>query len=290
MITKPRMLIRWLAACALLACIALAGSSSAPAAAFHKQRVTFANGSLSLVGYLYRPDGDGPFPTLIWNHGSEPDPGNAPQFDSVAAIFVPAGYVVFAPVRRGHGDSQGTYIQDAIHDVFQMSGSDAAERVMVELMETEQLSDQLAGLAFVKTRSDVDTNRLVVAGCSYGGIQTLLAAEQAVGFKAAFAISPGALSWNGHSLLHQRLVETVSRSLIPVRLIQPPKDASLEPARVLGAEARRLGKTSFTTKVYPATMPESQQGHCFGGARGMRNWASEALGFFADALARKNSR
>jgi dienelactone hydrolase len=290
MVMKPRMHIRWRLACALLACIALAGSSSAPAAAFHKQRVTFANGSLSLVGYLYRPDGDGPFPTLIWNHGSEPDPGNAPQFDSVAAIFVPAGYVVFAPVRRGHGGSQGTYIQDAIHDAFQNMGADAAEGLMVRLMETEQLSDQLAGLAFVKTRSEVDTTRLVVAGCSYGGIQTLLAAEQDVGLRAAFAISPGALSWSGHSLLRERLVETVSRSLIPVRLIQPPKDASLEPARVLGAEARRLGKNSFTTKVYPATMPESQQGHCFGGARGMRNWAREALGFFADALAGKDSR
>jgi len=161
---------------------------------------------------------------------------------------------------------------------------------MVRLMQTEQLSDQLAGLAFVKTRSDVDTTRLVVAGCSYGGIQTLLAAEQAVGFKAAFAISPGALSWNGHSLLQHCLVETVSRSLIPVRLIQPPQDASLEPAKVLGGEARRLGKTSFTTKVYPATMPAQQQGHCFGGARGMHNWANEALGFFAGVLAGRDPR
>jgi len=103
----------------LLAGIAFACSASAQPAAFHKQRVTFANGSLTLVGYLYRPDGPGPFPTLIWNHGSEQDPGSAPQFDAVAAIFVPAGYVVFAHVRRGQGESQGTYIQDAIHDAGQ---------------------------------------------------------------------------------------------------------------------------------------------------------------------------
>ena len=76
----------------------------------------------------------------------------------------------------------------------------------------------------------------------------------------------------------------------PVLLIQPPKDASLEPARVLGAEARRLGKTSFTAKVYPATMPESQQGHCFGGAKGMRNWANEALEFFGGVLGTRPAR
>jgi hypothetical protein len=31
-------------------------------------------------------------------------------------------------------------------------------------------------------------------------------------------------------------------------------------------------------------MPEAEQGHCFGGAKGMRNWAAEALEFFGKAL------
>jgi dienelactone hydrolase len=258
--------------------------ASAEPVPLHKQRVSFANGGLTLVAYAYKPDGVGPFPTLIWNHGSEPDPGRGAQFDSVAAIFVPAGYAVVAPVRRGHGDSQGEYIQDAIHAAWQQSGPAAAESLMVRLMASEQLSDQLAGLAYAKTQAFVDSARCVVAGCSYGGIETLLAAERGAGFRAALAISPAALSWRGHRLLQQRLIEAVRRIDIPLLLLQPPKDASLEPARVLGAEARRLGKTSFTTKVYPATMPEAEQGHCFGGAKGMRNWAAEALEFFGKAL------
>ena len=65
--------------------------------AFHKQRVTYKSGDLRIVGFVYRPDGTGPFPTIIWNHGSEKNPGGGPQFDSVATIFVPAGYSVFAP-------------------------------------------------------------------------------------------------------------------------------------------------------------------------------------------------
>src|SRR6476620_2853363 len=51
-------------------------------APFNKQRVSFKSGNLTLVGYAYHPDGRGPFPTIIWNHGSEPNPGGGPQFDA----------------------------------------------------------------------------------------------------------------------------------------------------------------------------------------------------------------
>jgi hypothetical protein len=83
--------------------------------------------------------------------------------------------------------------------------------------------------------------------------------------------------------LRDRLVEAVRTTDVPVFVIQPPKDASLEPSRVLGAELQRRGKR-HVVKVYPAEMPEDQQGHCFGGARGMHVWAQDALAFFAGAL------
>jgi dienelactone hydrolase len=289
-VAAPARRMGGLALSALLVAVSASRSASTPQPPFNKQRVAYTNGPLTLVGYLYKPDGPGPFPTLVWNHGSEQDPGAGPQFDSVAAIFVPAGYAVLAPLRRGHGDSQGDYIQDRLAVTFRQSGAAAAERLMVQLMGSEQLSDQLAGLAYARTLAFVDTSRLVVAGCSYGGIQTLLAAERGAGFKAALAISPAALSWRGHLVLQDRLLEAVRGIDIPVLLIQPPNDASLEPAKRLGAEARRLGKTSFTAKVYPATMPENQQGHCFGGAKGMHNWANEALEFFGAALGSRPPR
>jgi len=99
---------------ALLAVLTLwlgvpAHAQNASPATYAKERVTFKSDNLNLVGFLFRPAGVGPFPGLIWNHGSEKDPGTQRQFDAVAAIFVPAGYVVFAPVRRGHGGSEGPY-------------------------------------------------------------------------------------------------------------------------------------------------------------------------------------
>jgi carboxymethylenebutenolidase len=248
-----------------------------------RQRVTFKSDDWALSGVLYKPSGRGPFPALIWNHGSEKAPGVGPQFDTVASIFVPAGYVVFAPVRRGHGYSEGKYIVDMTRQARAAEGVEAANRMAVHLLETEQLDDQLAGLAYVKQLPFVDQGRIAVAGCSYGGIQTLLGAERSFGYKAAIAISPAALSWNGNSFLQKRLLQSLQGINIPVLLLQPPRDASLEPSRVLGAEAARLGKP-LTTKVYPDTGPEDERGHCFGGAKGMHVWAEDAKAFLATNL------
>jgi dienelactone hydrolase len=173
---------------------------------------------------------------------------------------------------------------NAINEAIAREGLPAAARLQTRLLETEQLDDQLAGLAYAKTLPFVDLNRIVVAGCSYGGIQTLLGAERNAGYKAAFSISPAALSWQANPGLQQRLADAVKRIQIPLRIIQPPKDASLEPVRVLGEAAKRAGKTDFSAEVYPPTMPDSQQVHCFGGAKGFHNWAHDAVGFFDKVL------
>ena len=182
-------------------------------------------------------------------------------------------------MRRGHGASEGPYIEH----VLPRQGP-ARQHLQVRLLETEQLDDQLAGLAYLKGLPYVDRGRLVVAGCSYGGIQTLLGAERNVGYRAAVAISPGALSWSNNPELQERLVAAVRKIEIPVMIIQPPRDASLEPVRVLGRELARLGKPHRAT-IYPDAIPANLQTHCFGGVRsGIHIWADDALAFFADAL------
>src|SRR5258708_7023145 len=62
-----------------------------------------------LHGFLFKPEGDGPFPALLWNHGSEQLPG---QQSELAQFYVSKGYVFFIPHRSGHGRSAdaGEYI------------------------------------------------------------------------------------------------------------------------------------------------------------------------------------
>ncbi len=247
------------------------------------QKVTLTSSGLSLVAFLYKPDGDGPFPALIWNHGSEKNPRAGTQFDSVASIFVPAGYVVFAPVRRGHGGSQGQYIVDELRQARSLGRPDNAARTAVHLLETGQLDDQLAGLDYVKHLPFVDSARIAVAGCSFGGIETLLGAERRAGYKVAISLSPAAQSWANNAYLRLRLIQAVQRIDVPVLLLQPARDTSLEPARVLGAAAAKAGRP-LTVKVYPATGPRDEQRHCFGGRRGMHVWAEDAKAFLDSNL------
>jgi len=261
--------------------IASAGDAEAPL----PTKVVLDFDGNRLAGFLFTPKGEGPWPALLWNHGSEKNPGKGPQFAAVASVFVPAGYVVFALERRGHGESEGEYIVGQTILTARMRGSDAANRLTVHLLETEQLRDQLAGLAFLQQLPHVDHEKIVVAGCSFGGIETLLGAESRAGFKAAISVSPGGLTWDRNDYLRSRLIQAVRRMEIPVLIIQPAHDASLGPSRTLGREAASAG-TPVTTRVYPAVGPAKEQGHCFGGASGMHVWAEDAKAFFEANLSR----
>ncbi len=245
------------------------------------ERITFQRAGMTLVGYLYKPAGDGPFPGVIWNHGSEQDPTPQGEFLAVAQILVPAGYAVFAPEREGQGESQGPYIQDQIKAELQKNGQKAASQLFIQLMEGPQLDDQLAGEAVLAGLPYVDKNRLAVVGCSYGGIQTLLAAERGAGFKAAVAISPGAESWQANPLLQQRLLQAVDNIDIPVFLLHPAKDASVLPGFVLGQEFAKLGKP-FQLEIYAPYGRPDQQVHCFGAKNGYSIWGPEVLRFLAN--------
>jgi len=250
-----------------------------------RRLVVFPSGSLLLEGFLFKPAGQGPFPTLLWNHGSEPFPGTSAQFDSIAAVFVPRGYAVFTPTRRGHDASEGTHIRQPVEAARAKGGDDAANNLMTHLLETEQLDDQRAALAYMKRLPWVDTTQMVVAGCSFGGIQTLLMAEGGAGFRAALPISPAAQNWDRNPPLRERLLRGIADIHMPVLLLQPPHDASLGPSRDLGAEFVRLHK-DYRGIVYPDTLPAAVSTHCFGGAQGDRVWAKDALAFFDSVLRR----
>jgi carboxymethylenebutenolidase len=67
--------------------------------------ITFTSGDLTLTGFIWKPEGPGPFPAILWNHGSEKLPSSG---GSVATYFYSRGYVFLVPHRRGHGQSPAT--------------------------------------------------------------------------------------------------------------------------------------------------------------------------------------
>ncbi len=79
---------------------------------------------------------------------------------------------------------------------------------MVELQEAE-VDDVIASLNYLKSRPFVDPARIAISGCSYGGIQTLLAGERDLSVKALVPFAPGAMSWEQNQVLQNRLIRAI---------------------------------------------------------------------------------
>jgi dipeptidyl aminopeptidase/acylaminoacyl peptidase len=65
--------------------------------------VTFQSGDVTLHGVLYKPEGTGPFPAVLYNHGSAAGMLSNEAFEAIAPVYLGHGYVFFAPYRRGQG-------------------------------------------------------------------------------------------------------------------------------------------------------------------------------------------
>jgi carboxymethylenebutenolidase len=234
------------------------------------EEVVFPSGGQELHGFLWKPEGAGPFAAIVWNHGSEKLPGSQP---ALAQFYTEHSYVFFVPHRRGQGRSPGAYIQDL---VMATPPGERARR-MVELQQAE-VDDVVAGLTYLRSLPFVDGSRLAISGCSYGGIQTLLTGERDLGVKALVPFAPGAMSWDSNVPLQDRLMRAVDSARAPVFLIQAENDYDLAPSRVLSKEASKK-KKDFQAKVYPAFGKSHQDGHWGFCSTATDVWGNDVLTF-----------
>lgn len=240
--------------------------------------VTFPSGKLVLHGFIYKPEGKGPFPALLWNHGSERRPGWLPE---LAPIFLSHGYILFIPHRRGHGRSPGEYVMDQLARAGAAGGLHARDRRLVELME-EHLEDQIAALTYLKSLPEVDPQRIAVAGCSFGGIQTILMAEQGLGLRAAIDFAGAAQTWKEAPDLRDRLIKAVRHAQMPVLLIQAENDYDLAPTRTLATEMEKANKP-HASQIYPRFGKTAQDAHEFC-VHGGEIWAPRVFSYLTEAM------
>lgn len=248
----------------------LAGARGTILAQSQVEEVVFPSDGLKLHGFLWKPEGAGPFPAIVWNHGSEKMPGSHPK---LAEFYTAHSYVFFVPHRRGQGRSPGNYIQDLV------AMAPPPERAwrMVELQDDE-VDDVIAGVTYLKSQPFVDPARIAVSGCSYGGIQTLLIGERDLGIRALVPFAPGAKAWEGNVPLRSRLLQAVDRAKAPVFLIQAKNDFDLSPIQVLSKEAERKHK-DFQSKLYPAFGHTNQDGHWGFCSSATDVWGNDVLAF-----------
>jgi len=222
--------------------------------------VTFQSGNLKLKGLLWKPPGKGPFPAMMYNHGSEARPERF--LTKMPYDFLEKGYAFFAPFRRGQGLSkgQGKYIIEQLDSASMAGGPSARFAMVIKLHETSQLQDQLAGFSFLKSQPSIDPNRIGVDGISFGGIQTMLLAQQPLGIKAALNFAGAAMMWEKSSEVAKWMQQGISNVKVPVYFIQAENDFSVKPSLVLSEEMKRLGKP-YMIKIYPPRGTTPMEGH-----------------------------
>lgn len=246
--------------------------------------VTYLPGETPLRGFIYKPPGPGPFPAVLYNHGSEHIPG---WFPTLGKFWTEHGFVFFVPHRRGHGKSSGEWIVD-LQQKFreQEKNPEVARKHDIELHERAN-ADVMSAVAWLGRQPYVKPDAIVVSGISYGGIQTVLASEKESPVKAFVPFSPAAMSWAGNPLLRQRLLEALKKAKAPVFLLQAKNDYNLGPTELLGGELKRKGEPNLG-KLYPAfgNPDDPRDGHGGFAVRGSAIWGDDVLAFVKGALAR----
>jgi dienelactone hydrolase len=250
------------------------------AAALPYDDITYPSGQLTIQAYLYRPSGSGPFPTIIYNHGSREGHEAQPvPWVRICGLFVDAGYAALAPERRGYGKSDGSSWSEAVgHDV----GQRFLDRCRAEA------DDVLAAASFAATLPFVDRSRLGIIGWSLGGIVSMFAVSRSKVFRAAVDQAGGDLTWRRSTALQSAMAEAVRGANCPVLLMDAANDAAPEALPGL-ADIMATAGLAHKLMMYPAFEPSQPianiaPGHLMFGPDGLSIWGKDAVGFFDSYL------
>jgi carboxymethylenebutenolidase len=247
--------------------------------------VSFPSGQITLHGALYKPPGKGPFPAVLYNHGSAAGMLSKEAFDALGPVFASRGWIFFGPYRRGQGlsASAGPFIGGQIAAAVKSGGIAAGAATLVRLSETDHLNDQLAALAWLSKQDFVRPNQIAVAGNSFGGIETVLGAERGQ-FCAAIDSAGGAQSWARAPELQALMTRAVKNAKAPIFFFQAENDYDLSPSKTLAAAMKDANKP-YELKIYPPYGASHQEGHTLG-YFGASVWGEDVFRFLHEHCAR----
>jgi dienelactone hydrolase len=280
----------------LLAAAVLLQSGQAPAAVqpLPYQTLFYSSEGLKLEAYLFTPEGPGPFPLVVYNHGSRiGDERLERPVGHVPRLLLPLGYAVLVPERRGYGKSEGQTFSEDI-------GADRGAK-FVARMDAET-RDVLAAVDYV-TRDPalhIDAKRMAMMGWSFGGMVTTLAMGRDQRFAAGAVQAPAAANWIGKSVVQAALLKAARAVQSPMQCAVAENDTQTESTRAI-CEAVHAKGIATELKIYPAYTPPPPApgttvrppgpnapapGHAIFAPAGMAVWGDDLVAFLRKHLAR----
>ena len=157
---------------------------------YREEEVMYTNDSVTLAGTLTLPEGAGPFVAVLLITGSgaqdrDETVAEHKPFLVIADRLTRAGYAVLRVDDRGVGGSTGNLAQATYDDLA---------------------ADVLAGVAFLKGRSEIDPGRIGLFGHSEGGYLAPLAASRSEDVAFVILMAGPAVPGREALLLQNRLI------------------------------------------------------------------------------------
>ena len=122
---------------------------------YGEELVTFPNGDVTIAGSLRLPASPGRHPAVVYAHGS--GPGTRNQVSLLAHFFLHRGFAVLGYDKRGIGGSTGDWRR---------------------IDFPELAADALAAVRYLRSRPDIDPQKVGLYGISQGGWIVSLAASR----------------------------------------------------------------------------------------------------------------
>jgi dienelactone hydrolase len=117
--------------------------------------------SFELETTIYKPEGDGPFPLVIINHGKaygDPRFQGRARHSAAARFFLQRNYAVLMPMRQGFSKSTGSYIGGGCN---------------IDSNGLQQAQDTKTALDWAVSQTWADKSNILIVGQSHGGWTTL---------------------------------------------------------------------------------------------------------------------
>jgi dienelactone hydrolase len=155
-----------------LAAISMMLMSSAPTLAETVSEVTVMNGARAVPATVVVPDGEGPFPAVVMNHGHGGGRQEGGGFERLAKALADAGILTIRMDFPGTGDSKEPFTEGSLSNM---------------------ISDSNASLAYMLANFPADPNKLGILGYSMGGrIALTIAGSPDNPYKAVGLLAPSA--------------------------------------------------------------------------------------------------
>lgn len=230
----------------------------------------FGNEQVELEALLVRPEGPGPFPLAVINHGAPRKPEERKERTAYSYLpqakeFARRRFAALVVMRRGYGSSTGEYAESSgpcNKPDYVTSGKRSAD-------------DIRAAIRFMQQKPYIDARRVISVGQSAGGFATVaLTADPPQGLVAAISFAGGRGSVSDNVVCtEERLVDAFrtfgQRSRVPMLWLYSENDKYFSPAL---AKAFAAAFTSAGGKAQFLSMPAFEDdGHNLFG-RGIPLW------------------